>query len=371
MPDVQRDLTRTVLAVLFIGGLIGVSFWVLRPFLGALIWAVMIVVATWPLMRAVQTALGGRRGLAVTVMTLVLLLLLILPFSAAIGTIVANVDVIAEWTKTLSEFKVPPPPSWLAGLPVVGEHATQLWQEVAAQGVEALAAKAAPYAGDLTKWFVSHVGSVGVVFIQFLLIVVIAAILYAHGEYAADWVRRFGGRLAGVSGEAAVRLSAQAIRGVALGVVVTALVQALLGGLGLLIAGVPFAAILTAVMFMLSVAQIGAAPVLVVAVVWLFWNDAAGWGTFLLAVTVVVGTLDNVLRPILIKKGADLPLLLIFAGVIGGLIAFGLIGIFIGPMVLAVGYTLLSAWIEQGESIRRAPTPLAMAVKRKKNTRTP
>jgi predicted PurR-regulated permease PerM len=368
MPDIQRDLTRTVLAILFIGGLIVVSFWVLRPFLAALIWAVMIVVATWPLMRMVQTALGGRRGLAVTAMTLVLLLLLIVPFSAAIGTIVANVDVIAEWTKALSEFKVPPPPSWLAGLPVVGERAMQMWQEAATQGTESLIAKAAPYTHELTKWFVSQVGSFGAMFIQFLLTVVIAAILYAHGEYAADWMRRFGWRLAGASGEAVVRLSAQAIRGVALGVVVTALVQALLGGLGLLIAGVPFAAVLTAIMFMLSVAQIGAVPVLVVAVVWLYWSGATGWGTFLLAVTVVVGTLDNVLRPFLIKKGADLPLLLIFAGVIGGLISFGLIGIFIGPMVLAVAYTLLSAWIENGESTRRAPTP---AVKHKVKTRMP
>jgi predicted PurR-regulated permease PerM len=371
MPDVQRDLTQTVLAVLFIGVLIGVSFWVLRPFLAALIWAVMIVVATWPLMRSVQTALGGRRGLTVMIMTLVLLLLLIIPFSAAIGTIVANVDVLSGWTKTLSEFKVPPPPSWLVGLPVVGERATQLWQEVATQGVESLATKAAPYTHELTKWFVSQVGSFGALFIEFLLTVVMSAILYARGEYAADWVRRFGVRLAGASGEAAVRLSAQAIRGVALGVVVTALVQALLGGIGLLIAGVPFAAILTAVMFMLAVAQIGAVPVMVVAVAWLYWSGAAGWGTFLLVVTVVVGTLDNVLRPILIKKGADIPLLLIFAGVIGGLIAFGLIGIFIGPMVLAVSYTLLSAWIDNGKPIRHAPEPVASAVKRKKKTRMP
>ena len=368
MPEIQRDLTRTVLAVLFIGGLIGVSFWVLRPFLGALMWAIMIVVATWPLLLAVQRALGGRRGLAVTVMTLALLLLLIVPFSAAIGTIVSNVDAIAEWTKALSEFKVPPPPSWVAGLPVVGERATQLWQEVAAQGVEALAAKAAPYTHELTRWFVSQVGSFGAMFIQFLLTVVLSAILYARGEYAADWTLRFGVRLAGASGQAAVRLSAQAIRGVALGVVVTALVQAVLGGIGLLIAGVPFAAILTAIMFMLSVAQIGAVPVLVVAVAWLYWSGATGWGTFLLAVTVVVGALDNVLRPILIKKGADLPLLLIFVGVIGGLIAFGLIGIFVGPLTLAVAYTLLSAWIEEGESSRRAPAP---AVKQKGKTRTP
>lgn len=360
MPDLQRDLTRTVLAVLFIGGLIGVSFWVLRPFLGPLIWAVMIVVATWPLMRAVQEFLGGRRWLAVTVMSLLLLLLLFVPFSAAIGTIVANVDAIAGWAKTLSQFKVPPPPSWLAGLPVMGEYATQLWQEVAAQGIEVLAAKLAPYAGTLSRWFVGRVGGFGAVFVQFLLTVVVAAVLYADGERAAAWARRFGARLAGAPGEAAVGLSAQAIRGVALGVVVTALVQALVGGIGLLIAGVPFAAVLTALMFMLAVAQIGAVPVLIVAVVWLYWSGAAGWGTFLLAVTVITGTLDNILRPILIKKGADLPLLLVFVGVIGGLIAFGLIGIFVGPLVLAVGYTLLSAWMEDGESGRLAPAPTAV-----------
>jgi len=142
-----------------------------------------------------------------------------------------------------------------------------------------------------------------------------------------------------------VRLAAQAIRGVALGVVVTALVQSVLGGIGLAVAGVPYAIVLTVLMFILSVAQIGAVPVLVPAVIWLYWNGSTGWGTFLLIVTIVVGTLDNFLRPILIKKGANLPLLLVFTGVVGGLVSFGMVGIFIGPVVLAVMYTLLLAWI--------------------------
>jgi predicted PurR-regulated permease PerM len=350
MPDTRRDLTLTVLAVLFLAGLIALSFWVLQPFLGALTWATMIVVATWPLMLRVERAVGNRRWLAVTIMSLIPLVLLIVPLSAAIGTIVANVNTIGTWAKALSELKVPAPPSWLASLPFAGGSASQLWQEVATEGIEVLAAKLAPYAGMLSRKFASEIGSFGVVFVQFLLTVVIAAILYAEGEHAAVWVRRFGVRLAGARGEQMVVLSAQAIRGVALGVVVTALVQALIGGIGLAIARVPFATVLTALMFMLAVAQIGAAPVMIVAVIWLYWSGAAGWGTFLLVVTVIVGTLDNFLRPVLIKKGADLPLLLIFAGVIGGLIAFGLIGIFVGPMVLAVSYTLLRAWIEDGES---------------------
>jgi predicted PurR-regulated permease PerM len=151
-----------------------------------------------------------------------------------------------------------------------------------------------------------------------------------------------------------VSLAGAAIRGVALGVVVTALVQAVLGGIGLFVTGIPFAAVLMALMFLLCIAQIGPLLVLVPAVAWLFWSGATTLGVVLLVWTVVVGTLDNVLRPWLIKKGADLPLLLIFAGVIGGLLAFGLVGIFVGPVVLAVTYTLLEAWVGEGGAQERA-----------------
>jgi predicted PurR-regulated permease PerM len=152
-----------------------------------------------------------------------------------------------------------------------------------------------------------------------------------------------------------VRLAGQAIRSVALGVVVTAFVQSVLGGIGIAIAGIPFAAIFTAAMFMLCIAQFGPALVLVPAVVWLYWKGAAGWGTFLLLWSVVILGLDNVLRPLLIRKGAHVPLLVLLAGVIGGLIAFGLVGIFLGPVVLAVSYTLLQAWMAEDRVVLRQP----------------
>lgn len=341
-----QDLTRVVLMVLFIGALIAASFWVLRPFVAPTIWAVMIVVSTWSPMLSVQRALGGRRWLAVTVMSAVLMLLLIVPLSAAIGTIVANVGEIGGWIKRMREFKLPPPPSWLPDLPVVGARAMELWQEVASEGVEVVRDKIAPYASRLTSWFVSEIGSFGKVFVQFVLTVVAAAMLWAYGEGAAKWALRFGARLGGKSGEGAIRLAAQAIRSVARGVVVTAVVQAAVGGIGLWIARVPFASVLTALMFLLAVAQIGAAIVLIVPVIWLYWGGSPGMATFLLVVTVIAATLDNFLRPFLIKQGAaELPLLLIFLGVIGGLISFGLIGIFVGPVVLAVTHTLLNAWV--------------------------
>ena len=354
MAEIQRDITRGVLAVLFIVALIGSSIWILRPFLGAIVWAVSIVVATWPFMISVQTWLWNKRVLAVTVMTLLLLCVLVVPLTFAIGTIVSNVDEIVEWAKSLSSFKTPLAPEWVANLPFIGTKAVELWERVAAVGIQEAAVKAAPYAGDVIRWFVAQVGNVGVLLVEFLLTVILAAAIYANGELATQRLVRFGRRLAGSGGENAVYLAGQTIRGVALGVVVTAIAQAVFGGLGLVIAGVPFAGVLTAAMLLLSIAQIGVIPVLGFAVAWLYWTGDSGWGTFLLIWTIVAGTMDNFLRPILIRKGADLPLLLVFAGVIGGLLAFGLIGIFVGPVVLAVADALLMAWIDRDTTDDRA-----------------
>ena len=155
-------------------------------------------------------------------------------------------------------------------------------------------------------------------------------------------MRRFFRRLAGARGEGAVELAGKAVRAVALGVVVTALVQTTLAGVGLAVAGIPHAGLLTAIVLVLCIAQVGPLLVMAGAVIWLYATGSSVWGTVLLVWSVGVVSIDNILRPVLIKKGADLPLLLIFAGVIGGLISFGVVGLFIGPAVLAVAYTLTS-----------------------------
>jgi predicted PurR-regulated permease PerM len=348
-PPPSRDLTRTTLSVLFIGMFIAANYWILKSFLPSFVWAVMIVVATWPLMLRLQAWLGGKRGFAVALMTLALLLLFIVPFTFAIVTIVDNTDMIKGWVESLKAQGLPPPPGWVSGIPLAGPKLSESWRELASAGKEGLSAQLAPYAGKLVTWFVDQAGSVGMMIVQFLLTVIIAAILYSGGEPAAYAVRRFTRRLAGQQGDDVTVLAARAIRGVALGVVGTAVIQSVLGGIGLAVSGVPAAAVLTAIMFILCIAQLGPVLVLVPAVIWLYWSGQTLWGTVLLAFTIVAATLDNFLRPYLIKKGADLPLLLIFAGVIGGLVAFGIIGLFIGPVVLAVTYTLLGAWVDGGE----------------------
>ena len=345
--DRSADLARTTLQLLALGVLIASSFWILRPFLVALTWASMIAVATWPLLLHAQAWLGGRRSLAVALMTTALMLILVIPLYLGIQTIVENANRIAEWSKSLSTLSVPPPPAWVEALPVVGAKLAGRWQELAASTPEELTARLAPFAQTVALWFVGQVGNVGLLLVQFLLTAVIAAILYANGEAAARGADRFARRLAGPQGENAVHLAGQAIRGVALGVVVTAILQSSATGIGLGVVGVPFAAILTAVAFMLCVAQVGPGLVLIPAVIWVYSTRGSVWGTGFLVWAIFCSTFDNFVRPLLIKQGADLPLLLIFSGVIGGLLAFGVIGLFIGPVVLAVAYTLLVAWVSQ------------------------
>ena len=347
---VTMDLTRTILAVLFIGALIAASFWILLPFLSAILWATTIVVTTWPVMLGLQAWLRGKRWLAVTAMTLLLLLVIIVPLSVAVATIVDKVGDIATWGKSLAAFTIPSPPSWLERFPIAGPKAAAIWGQYAALPREELSARLTPYAGKALNWFAARAGSIVMMFLQFLLTVIISAILYAKGETVASGVRSFARRLAGQRGENAVNLSAKAIRGVALGIVVTAIIQTSISGIGLVITGVPAAPVLTAVIFMLCLAQVGPPLVLIPAVIWLYSKDGALWGTILLVISIFAMTIDNVIRPVLIRKGADLPLVMIFAGVIGGLVTFGILGLFIGPVVLAVSYTLLESWVLGGES---------------------
>lgn len=346
-----NDLTRITFAVLALTLLVGTTLWVLRPFLGPTIWATMVVVATWPLMLRVQRRCAGRRWVAVAVMTLLLLLLFVVPLVVAILTVAQNGDQLVAWARALAGYRPgPQAPEWMLGLPLVGAWVGRLWEQAVAAGLVSWLERLTPFAGSAARWLAAELGSIGMLLLQFLLTVLIAAILYARGEGAAEQVRRFAQRLAGEPGAATVQLAAAAIRAVALGVGVTAVVQSVLAGLALAIATIPFAGLLTALIFLLCIAQLGALPVMVPAVLWLFYDDRPGWAVFIAACAVVVTLLDNVLRPFLIRMGADLPLLLIFAGVIGGLLAFGLIGIFAGPVILAVAYMLFEDWIGQRPS---------------------
>jgi predicted PurR-regulated permease PerM len=349
-PDTSSDITRVVLFVLVIGALLLGSLWTLLPFLSGMIWATTIAVATWPLLLRLERATGGRRRLAVVVMTLIVLLVFIVPFALAITTLL---DAAGRSPAVMSDFMTKglgPPPPWVRDVPGAGARLADRWQAIAAGGPEALTAFLQPYGRSAAAWAIAATGGLGRMVVLILLTLVLVAILYSQGETAARGVLAFARRLGGDTGERTVRLAGQAVRSVALGVVLTALVQSVLAGIGLWLCGIPHPALLTAATFILGIAQIGPVPVLAPAVGWLYWTGSSGWATVLLVWSLPVGALDNVMRPILIRRGVQLPILLIVAGVIGGLISFGVVGLFIGPVVLAATYTLAKDWVARGQS---------------------
>lgn len=352
----SRDITHTILSVLSIGILIAASFWILRPFLTAIVWAALIVIATWPIMEKLEALFARKRGIAVALMVLALLLIILIPVTLAIITIIDNTETIASQARSLVSFSLSPPPEWVERIPFAGERLAARWNEFAGLNAEERSARVLPHVRTAFAWFVEQAGGIGMTMLNFLLTLIIAAIMFERGETVESGVRLFARRLAGAQGEEVSVLAAKAVRGVVLGVVLTALVQATVGSFGLLITGVPAAGLLTAVMVMLCLAQIGPLMVMIPSVIWLYWSGESLLGTVLLVVTVIAGTIDNFIRPILIRKGADLPLLLIFSGVIGGLLAFGVIGLFIGPVVLAVTYTLLKAWVKKDGEHAELPT---------------
>jgi len=350
------DITRVVLLVLFIGLLLAGSLWTLLPFLGALIWAATVVIATWPLLLQLRARTGTRPWLAVAIMTTLALLAVILPFAFAVSTLL---DVAQRGDDVLREFLTKglgPPPEWLGKIPAVGAQLVEKWQELATGGRQGLIDAAEPYMGAATSWAIAITGGIGMVTVNILLTIAMVAILYAQGETAARGALAFGQRLGGERGMEVMRLAAQAVRSVALGVVVTALVQSILAGIALAVCGVPGAAVLAALAFMLGIAQLGPLPILVPAIAWLFWTDHTVPAWVLIVLAVPIGMLDTILRPILIRRGVQLPMLLIIAGVIGGLIGFGVMGLFVGPVLLAATYTLGKSWVIDGLAQAEAET---------------
>lgn len=351
-----KDLVRNILVITLIGALMAACFWILRPFLPALIWATMLSIATWPVLMFIEKKVHGRRP-AVLVLMVLLVLTFVIPFTLAVGVIVENAPNIAALGKQLSTLEIPLPPAWVERLPLIGESANQYWQQAASSKPGELAHGLSPYVRNLAGWMVAQAGSFGMMLVHFVLTLILTALLYINGEAAADMICRLARRIAEERGENAVILAAKSVRAVAQGVVITALAQSIMAGLGLALVGIPYASLLTALIFMLTIAQIGAGPVLIPVIIWLFWKESYGLGSAMLVWSVIVMSMDGFMRPILIRRNANLPLLLIFAGVIGGLVAFGIIGLFIGPVLLVVGYTLMKAWVDDeiaGDSIDAA-----------------
>ena len=344
--DQRANLLSNAILLACVAALLWGSLAVLRPFLPSILWASIIVIATWPIMLRVQRFFGGRRGPAVAAMSTGLLIAVVAPVAMLLGTLVTRLPELRDLGVRMLAGPWPGAPAWLLRLPF-GAQLTAQWQQIVAQSTEHWAAAVKPYLGKVALWLSQHVGTLGSITLEFLLTLVLVVVFYLHGEPLAIFARRLARRVGGARAEEGALLAGQAMRAIAAGVVLTALAQAVLSGLGLWVAGVPAPGVLTSVMFMLCVMQIGPMPVLLLGALWLISQHQTGWGSALVVWAILMAIGDNFLRPWLIQRGAKLPFILVLGGVIGGLLAFGLAGIFIGPILLAVVKRLVERWVAE------------------------
>ena len=353
-----RDLPRTLMAVLFLLGLIFGSLYVMRPFLTAIICATTIAISTWPMLLSLERRMNGNRGLAITVLMAGMAIAFLAPLYFGVAAAVQSAHAFATWLHDLPNQTLPALPGWLAGIPVLGARLQTAWAELSANGGEGIRARLSDNAGEILRWLLQRLGGLTATLAQVLVTLGITGFLYAQGENFGRLLLRFARRLGGAHGEDVARLAALATRGVALGVVLTPLIQSILAGIGLATAGVPHAGLFAIAVLVSCLAQAGPIPALLIPVVWLFAKGHTVPGIGLAAWALVVHVTGPVVRPLLIKRGVDLPLTLILTGVIGGVVAFGVVGLFIGPVLLAVATTLLERWMAEGEA-EEAGRPLA------------
>jgi len=324
--------------------LLGASLWVLAPFWSALFWAAVLSFASWPVMRVLTRLLGGRQATAAGVLTLVWTLLVAVPL-IMLGLNLA--DHIKDLTGLLKDFQVdglPPAPTWLVEVPLIGTNLLGFWQTIDQQGA-ALFATVQPYLGQVGNWLLARSARIGGGMVELALSLVLVFFFYRDGPRLAAFAESLLERLIGDRAEHYLELVAGTVQRVVNGVIGTAAAQAILAWIGFTIAGVPGALILGILTFGFSLIMV---PPLIwgPAVAWLFWQGEVGMGIFLLVWGFfVISGVDNILKPYLISRGGNLPLIVVLLGVFGGILAFGFMGLFLGPTLLAVAYSLLSDWV--------------------------
>ena len=336
---IDQALTLAVLTMLIVG-----CFFVLQPFITALVWAAILCTTTWPLYWRLTARLRDRSGLAALAMVVLLALLMLAPFIVVGATIADNAALMAKWGRGILESGPPDPPAWVSGLPLVGATVAAYWTSMAHDTAQMLP-MLRDYVEPLRKFLVASGASVVGAILQMTLAIFIAWFMFRDGHAIAAHLHRVALRIAGDRGIHLASVAAATVRGVVLGLLGTALVQGVVAAIGFWIAGIQAAPLLGLLTFFLSPVPVGPPLVWVPAGLWLIQNGQMGWGLFVLLWGVLaVSTIDNVIKPLIISRGVDLPFVLVLLGVLGGAIAFGFIGIFLGPVLLAVGYALLMEW---------------------------
>lgn len=344
--DAEHRITDRVIRLSFLALFAYLSLTLVLPFLGIAVWAVILAVALHPLYERLRAALGGRSRLAALIITTLAFLVVAGPIGLLATSLVETVMGLAANLRD-GTLTLPPPPPRLANLPAVGEPVLQAWT-LASTNIEAALAEYGPSLRPAGTTLLLHVAAISKDLVLLLVSVVISGVLLSKGRMLADGARRFLGRLVAPRGAHFVDLAGATIRSVSRGVVGLAFLEALLAGVAMLLAGVPAAGFLAFLVLLLCIVQIGPVLILLPVAVWAWSTISTGAALILTAVFLLVIVADNVAKPVLLARGLTTPMLVILAGVIGGTLSYGMVGLFLGPVALAVFYELLVAWVQMG-----------------------
>ena len=333
--------------ILVLFGLIGYAcLKVTLPFVAPFIWAMVITLSTWRYYQTLVSLCGGRRKVAATAMALAILFVFAIPITLAIMAVVEWLPSLPRLAGELASIHLGQPPAWAVKLPVIGEKIAHGWQEGSLKSIID-PEKIRPALLSAASWLLQEGANLALAAAYMILSTIMAGLLYVYGENAGRATERFALRIGGASCLGAVHVASRTMQGVFLGVIGTALLQSLLSAIGFALAGVPGPAILGLLCFMTAVLQIGTGLIWIPVAAWLFHIDSNGWAAFTVGVGIFVNTIDSFIKPYFISKYiGELPILLIFVGVIGGFLAWGFIGIFLGSTLLAVAYTVFCDWLE-------------------------
>jgi len=344
----QGRIIDTVIRIAIIFALVVWCYDILKPFLYPIVWGVIIAVATNSSYKKLQSMLGGREKFAAVVMTLIMLTVLIVPVVALTGGMVDGIYLLAEEIRT-GTLKIPPPPESVSSWPLVGAQIDSLWRS-ASDNIADVLHNFAPQLKAAGGWLLSMAADAGFAVLKFIASVIVAGILLAFSGSSVRAVKAFATRLAGDKGVEFVEIAAKTVNGVTRGILGVALIQATLSGFAFLVVDIPAAGLWAFFVLLFAIIQIGIFPVTIPAVIYVLSRSEPVTAFIFLVFIIIVSVMDNVLKPLLMGKGALVPIPIIFLGAIGGFIASGIIGLFTGAIILSIGYTLYQSWLSDGDA---------------------
>ncbi len=350
-------LARTMEATIRIGLVLVLVMWcfqIVKPFIIPVVWGIILAVAVYPGYERLNTMLGGNHPrLSALLVTVLMLIVLIIPSVMLADTAVSGAKVVADKLQA-GTLQVPTPSEDIKDWPLIGRPLYTFWEE-ASENIGSALGTVGPQLRAFGKWLIAGAAGAGLGVLMFLLAIIISGVLLVHTAAGERSAQAIGRRLAGQRGEEFIDVAEATVRSVARGILGVALIQAVLAGIGFMAIGVPGAGLWALIALFLSTIQIGILPVTIPIIIYVFYHADPGPAVIFTIWTVLVGFVDNVLKPLLLGRGVQVPMLVIFVGAIGGFLTSGIIGLFVGAVVLALGYKLFLVWLHEGDVAMAGP----------------